>query len=123
MISHVIEKLRKGVFRPSDLGSRYAQLLETLWQRTDGNTNGIRTKVAPPHQQLSQLQQQPFSNNQDDFFSWLDLQAVGEYLSNDTQIDQSVGIDKPQYTELPRQDNLTWSDMGWLADAESNLFF
>jgi hypothetical protein len=103
MITTTILRLRKASIWPQDFGSRYAQLLELLWQRTDPDVSGnsqprTRTQygaAAPsPNQHQTSLQQAQEShppgptgstsfNHQSDFFSWLDLQAVGDAVSGD----------------------------------------
>jgi hypothetical protein len=105
MINATILRLRRASIWPQDFGSRYAQLLELLWQRTDTETsNNSQPRVRSNHSQEAlsptqnshltpsrQTQQSPAAapvtstsfNPQSDFFSWLDLQAVGDAVSGE----------------------------------------
>ncbi|KAH9211155.1 hypothetical protein DL95DRAFT_437358 [Leptodontidium sp. 2 PMI_412] len=93
MIKDVIRHLQKASVRANDFTSRYSELLDRLWQRKDSETqtrvsqtpnpgatnipdsNGF---VPPPlrNQHVNMFAQQ-------DEFSWLDLQAVGELVTGE----------------------------------------
>jgi len=117
MITTTILRLRKASTWPHDFGSRYAQLLELLWQRTDpesSNNGQARTQAehsgpaTSPNQHsyrtpLRQVKQifpsEPTTsaafNPQSDFFSWLDLQAVGDAVSGEQNQSLNPGIPGP----------------------------
>jgi hypothetical protein len=119
MISESIKRLRRGSFRPSDFGTRYSQLLDLLWQRTD---------VSQTRENLSLLVANMPSGTTppympEDEFSWLDLQAVGEFLSQ-VPTDFDYGLDNVQhYVQASRRGSVSWNDMGWPVDNDMNRFF
>lgn len=87
MIFQTMDVLRRASLTPQDAGSRYAKLLELLWHNPRSNT-----ATAPPAHQHSESQPSgsltvdaggymQFSPAND--FSWLDLEAVGDYVSGD----------------------------------------
>lgn len=124
MISDFIERLQQGSHRPSDLGSRYARLLEILWQRTDNDSGSNRSVVAYQLRQepVSQRQHRPL--NSQNGFSWLDLQSVNEFLSADPDLDVNIGFENlQQFEQGSRPDNMAWNDMGWPADDDMNHLF
>ncbi len=121
MISESINRLRKGSVRPSDFGSRYSQLLDLLWKRTDEVTSQDRSSISVTNLRSGTT---PPALPEDDF-SWLDLQAVGEFLSGD-QVpgDLDFGMDNvQQYVQASRRGSVSWNDMGWPVEDEMNRFF
>lgn len=91
LVSRTTEQLRRASAGPDDMGSRYARLLELLW-----NPHHSKAAVAPKRRSTgnkelsianlasSTVPEQPpmhFSPAND--FSWLDLGAVGDYVSGD----------------------------------------
>jgi hypothetical protein len=64
--------------------------------------------------------------NPADEFSWLDVQAVGEFLTGDQDpgADLGLGTDNVlQYVQASRQASVSWNDIGWPEDNELNRFF
>jgi hypothetical protein len=127
LISDTIERFRKDSTRPSDLGARYARLLELLWQRTDENkvpasredaslTDDNTQGQTPTPQQIV-----GFGQNQ---FSWLDLQAVGDMLSGDSRPEADISMgNMQQFMEASRPESMGWNDMGWQVENHSSRFF
>lgn len=109
--------------RPSDFGSRYSQLLELLWKRTDlspmNESQNTNTSVPDARARTT-----PLVMNEDEF-SWLDLQAVGEFLSGDqVPPDLEFGMDDvQQYMLASRRGSISWNYMGWPPDNDMNRFF
>lgn len=120
MISESIKRLKKGSVRPSDLGNRYSQL-ELLWQRADMGSPKARSSTQSIDLHLGTTPP-PFP---EDEFSWLDLQAVGDFLSGEqVPTDFDFGVESvQQYVQASRRGSLAWNDMGWPADNDMNRFF
>ena len=84
MILQTIGVLRRASLSPQDAGSRYARLLELLWHKPRSSTVSVHSH---PDAQLSGSQtvdmggSMQFSPATD--FSWLDLEAVGDYISGE----------------------------------------
>ncbi|KAL3483781.1 hypothetical protein BJX62DRAFT_219637 [Aspergillus germanicus] len=85
LITDTISRLRNGAVRPTGLGPRYAHILDVLWKRTDraerGRDLSPPTFGEAPHQQPSFSDRNPSLNNE---FSWLDLEAIGDFVWGDT---------------------------------------
>jgi hypothetical protein len=87
MISETVDRPRRASAGPDDIGSRHARLLEQLWKlksafssachetqrNNDMQLTGAMTKQVPQRTYMK------FSPAGD--FSWLDLDAVGDYVS------------------------------------------
>ncbi|KFY31990.1 hypothetical protein V493_00625 [Pseudogymnoascus sp. VKM F-4281 (FW-2241)] len=116
MITDSISRLRAGSVRPCDFGSRYAQLLELLWRQTDEEL-----PITDPHPALN-VQRPPFGAQDD--FSWLDLQAVGEFLTGEPdQIEFSFGDNNvQQFVQASRRGSMGGNDLSWPGD-DMNRFF
>ncbi|OBT61479.1 hypothetical protein VE03_09349 [Pseudogymnoascus sp. 23342-1-I1] len=124
MIKDSISRLRAGSIRPCEFGSRYAQLLELLWRRTDegvAQQDGTTIPVPDTHPALT-VQRPPISVP--DEFSWLDLQAVGEFLTREPDpIDFNFSSNNvQQFAQASRRGSMTWNELGWLDD-DLNRFF
>jgi hypothetical protein len=121
MISESIKRLRKGSVRPSDFGSRYSQLLDLLWQRTDVSQTSKNSSLSVANMHSGTTP--PYMP--EDEFSWPDLQAVGEFLSGDqVHTDFDFGLDNVQhYVQASRRGSVSWNDMGWPLDDDMNRFF
>lgn len=80
LISDAISSLRKGTTGSSELGARYANLLEILWKRVD------RLSVTDDGNPTFDDRARPFPQFQvcpsylQDGFSWLDLEAIGDFV-------------------------------------------
>ncbi|OJJ87605.1 uncharacterized protein ASPGLDRAFT_118850 [Aspergillus glaucus CBS 516.65] len=131
LVTRTTEVLKRASAGPDDIGSRYSRLLELLWQ----------TKPAPiaspaGTQQSNDLMQTTLSNclsdqnKHVDFspandFSWLDLEAVGDFVSGDQISGAGMGFDALQTPDLYQtgQDRLqSWQVSTWPGDMSSLLF-
>lgn len=131
LVTRTTEVLKRASAGPDDIGSRYSRLLELLWQ----------TKPAPiaspaGTQQSNDLVQTTLSNclsDQNKYvdfspandFSWLDLEAVGDFVSGDQISGAGMGFDAFQNPDLYQtgQDRLqSWQVSTWPSDM-SNLLF
>ncbi|KFZ07856.1 hypothetical protein V502_09689 [Pseudogymnoascus sp. VKM F-4520 (FW-2644)] len=124
MIKDSISRLRAGSVRPGEFGLRYAQLLELLWRQTDeevAQRDGTTIPVTDPHPALM-VQRPPI--NAPDEFSWLDLQAVGEFLTREPDpIDFNFSNNNvQQFAQASRRGSITWNDLSW-PDDDLNRFF
>jgi hypothetical protein len=88
LVRRTTERLRRASAGPDDMGSRYARLLELLWKPKQ-TTNATSPQSSRMNKDLSMSTNQPnfespflnFSPAND--FSWLDLPAVGDFVSGD----------------------------------------
>lgn len=124
LIFDTIGRLRRDSTRPTDFGARYARLLELLWQRTsDGAPFSYQTTVlnvaaaSPTLSQSHQAVAHP-KRGQDDF-SWLDLQSVGDLLSDFPETETAPD----GYMQFSRRGSPTWNEMSWFGVNDSVLFF
>ncbi len=130
MIKDVIRHLQKASVRPNDFTSRYSELLDRLWQRKDSET---QTRVS--HTPNPGAQNVPDANGfippqprqqhvnmfaQQDEFSWLDLQAVGELVSGEQSFG---GVDAGGYTQFMPMGGGEWGDLGMMDGEDINRFF
>ncbi|KAE8355105.1 hypothetical protein BDV28DRAFT_60408 [Aspergillus coremiiformis] len=133
LVTRTTDVLKRASAGPDDIGSRYSRLLELLW----------RPKAAPiassaETQQSSDFQVQsntiahplPEQSNYMHFspandFSWLDLEAVGDYVSGDQLAGTNpLAFDSfqnpdPYQTEQDRSQ--TWQ-LNWPGDMTNLLF-
>jgi hypothetical protein len=143
MIIKTVNQLERASVSPHDLGSRYARLLELLWLKPKSNgTNGTPAIQPPPIMPSSgSLQPSPladptymeFSPAYD--FSWLDLEAVGDYvISADHMatgtgplpiVDTSGTLHSDATAYVPTQDARTSWQMynNWPAEVNGTLLF
>lgn len=134
LVSQTTEVLRRASAGPDDIGSRYSRLLELLWQAKPA---AATTSPAGTHQSndlamQTTLPSLPDHNKYVHFspandFSWLDLEAVGDYVSGD-QISGAgaLGFDAFQNPELYQtgQDrSQIWQVPTWSGDMSSSLLF
>ncbi len=135
MILQTMSVLRRASLSPQDPGSRYARLLELLWQKPRPDTN-----KGPPVQDHSETQQtgslildaggyiQPSPAND---FSWLDLEAVGDYVSGEQLGGGHMMAPMAAYQTQPMlapmmQNGAQWqqpSAYNWQFDLNGNLLF
>jgi hypothetical protein len=121
MINDVIRHLQKASVRPNDFTSRYSQLLERLWQRKDGEPrmNNSTTNLPDSHGfVVTPSRPAPQYNHQQNEFSWLDLQAVGELVTGDH--DNGFGMDG--YTQFMTMAG-DWGDLSLMDGEDVNRFF
>ena len=136
MIKDVIRRLQKASVRPNDFTSRYSELLDRLWQRkdsenqsrlnstvtTDTNNNASHPSIPAS---TGPFVSQPMRNTswytgQQDEFSWLDLQAVGELVTGEAGGFGAVeGYSQSQFMPMAGD----WGDLGLLEGDDINRFF
>lgn len=142
------EVLKRASVSAQDPGSRYARLLELLWlSNAPSNTKQPRpytptqaqlnsptaasdTQVSTGSLKLDAQGFMQFSPAND--FSWLDLEAVGDFVSGDQMMQQSGANmlpNMPDYTAASFMPDTSWgqtpgmSTMGWQFDLNGNLLF
>lgn len=135
MILQTMDVLRRASLSPQDAGCRYARLLELLW---DKPRSGKVTQPSVHHRSESQhsgsltldaggyMQYSPAND-----FSWLDLEAVGDYVSGEQLGGASMlapmASYQPQPTTVPPVQNGTqWqhpSAYSCQFDLNGNLLF
>jgi len=133
MIKDVIRRLQKASVRPNDFTSRYSELLERLWQRKDSEPQSRLNSTAVVDTSNSNQQNNPglvgpyippparitgWYNGQQDEFSWLDLQAVGELVTGDGA--GYGGVDGYSQFMTTATD---WGDLGLMEGNDVNRFF
>ena len=139
LIYQTVDVLRAAGVTPQDPGSRYARLLELLWMKTK-NAIPMHSHVpSSPHGSDAQLSSSgsltmdamgnmQFSPTND--FSWLDLEAVGDFVSGDLNNNMLVpmaGFPATSAPYLPQDNNMQWQQPNvgnWQPiDMQGNLFF
>lgn len=126
MIKDVIRHLQKASVRPNDFTSRYSELLDRLWQRKDSETqtrvsqtpNPGATNVPDANGFVAPQARSQHVNMfaQQDEFSWLDLQAVGELVTGEQGFGAVDG-----YTQFMPMGG-EW-DLGLMDGEDINRFF
>lgn len=142
LVSRTTERLKRASAGPDDIGSRYARLLELLWKpkaapattSTEARPNQDM-QISSSSSSLPNCVPEPtymhFSPAND--FSWLDLEAVGDYVSGD-QIPGAgagagagvLGFDAYQNSNMytPGQSRPeAWQTPFWTGDMTNNLLF
>ncbi|KPI42797.1 uncharacterized protein AB675_2215 [Cyphellophora attinorum] len=118
LVYHVTEVLKRASVSAQDPGSRYARLLELLWLKSPTTTSRPNaTPAAPAVAQLpmsspaaaSDTQMSTGSLKMDaqgfmqfspaNEFSWLDLEAVGDFVSNDQMLQS--GSNANMFSNMP----------------------
>ncbi|EXJ94911.1 hypothetical protein A1O1_00029 [Capronia coronata CBS 617.96] len=142
LVGQAMEVLRRASVSAQDPGSRYARLLELLWLKTPKGSSHVQHHMQSPAASDTQLSStgsvrvdaqgyMQYSPAND--FSWLDLEAVGEYVSGDQMpgsgislLAPMVGYDAPP-SFMPQAQGMQWqqqnSGMNWPIDGSGNLFF
>ncbi|KAE8441359.1 hypothetical protein EG329_005462 [Mollisiaceae sp. DMI_Dod_QoI] len=131
MIKDVIRRLQKASVRPNDFTSRYSELLDRLWQRKDSETqtrvaqtptNATNNTIAeangfppPPARSMGMN-----GFTQQDEFSWLDLQAVGELVSGEGAFGGVEGYTQQQFMPMGGGE---WGEFGFMGGDDVNRFF
>ncbi|KAJ5725403.1 uncharacterized protein N7483_006760 [Penicillium malachiteum] len=134
LVARTTEVLKHASAGPDDIGSRYARLLELLWKskpsnmapaaaETPQNTDfAMQTALTNPVSDPSYMDFSPAND-----FSWLDLEAVGDYVSGDPVSGGLLGLDAFQNPADPYQSgqdrSQNWQASAWLGDMSSNLLF
>lgn len=143
LVFQTMEVLKRASVSAQDPGSRYAKLLELLWMKphktpmqkshpvqspatSDGPLSSSGSVRVDAHGYMQ------FSPAND--FSWLDLEAVGEYVSGDQMAGNGMNILAPMAafdTSSPfmaQGQNMPWqpttnNGMNWPTDWNGTLFF
>lgn len=131
LVARTTEVLKQASAGPDDIGSRYSRLLELLWKAKPAT---IAASAETP--QSAEFAMQALSNpvadpSYMDFspandFSWLDLEAVGDYVSGDQISGGLLGLDafqNPDPYQAGQDRSQTWQPSTWLGDMSSNLLF
>jgi hypothetical protein len=130
LVARTTEVLKQASAGTDDVGSRYARLLELLWKAKPANpstelqTNSdfpmqtaLPNPVADPYMHFS-----PAND-----FSWLDLEAVGDYVSGDQISGGLLGLDAFQNSsdvyQAGQDRSQPWQPSTWMGDMSSNLLF
>ena len=142
MVLHAVDVLKKASVSPEDPGSRYARLLELLWLKPKSGVPVIRTAGSDSHSDTGSQLTPAGSLSMDqgghmhfspaNGFSWLDLEAVGDFVSGDQMTGanllapmrspQPMGVDFPPQMQPMNQ----WQQLepyNWPVDLNGNLLF
>lgn len=130
LVYRAMDTLNLASLSPQHAGSRYARLLELLWVKSAKSTqprHNIRSPAAQSDSQLSStgsikldagghMQYSPAND-----FSWLDLEAVGDFVladpmavSSSANILAPMGGYQPPTAFLNNADAMSWSPQGGL---------
>ncbi|KIW54594.1 hypothetical protein PV05_06943 [Exophiala xenobiotica] len=140
LVIQAMDVLKRASVSAQDPGSRYARLLELLWVKPPKGGIQVQQPVQSPAASDTQLSSSGsvrvdaqgyvlYSPAND--FSWLDLEAVGDYVSGDQLSGNGVnllapmaGFDPPP-SFMPPTQGMQWQQpnngMNW--DWTGNLFF
>ncbi|GAB1212398.1 hypothetical protein ATERTT37_001536 [Aspergillus terreus] len=135
LVTRTTDCLKRASAGPDDIGSRYSKLLELLWKPRSTTTaspagthqtSDVRMQGSTMPRVPEQSPYFHFSPAND--FSWLDLEAVGDYVSGD-QISgtNSLAFDAFQNPELyqagQERSSQPWQVPSWSGDMTTNLLF
>lgn len=103
LVHQCIEVLRQASLSPQDAGSRYARLLELLWMRPLKQTQPYPAMQSPAARSDSQISSSGsirmdaggYMQYSPAGFSWLDLEAVGDFVSGDPSFMGMGGYQNP----------------------------
>ncbi|KAK5945497.1 hypothetical protein PMZ80_002702 [Knufia obscura] len=140
LIHQCIDVLRQASLSPQDAGSRYARLLELLWMRPLKHGHSyppIQSPAARSNSQLSstgsiKLDAGGYMQYSPAGFSWLDLEAVGDFVSGDAMpnsgtpfMDMGGYQNSAQFMPSPNAMNWQGQDAmnGFQLDLNGNLLF
>jgi hypothetical protein len=142
MVLQAVNVLKRASVSPEDPGSRYARLLDLLWLKPKTSVPVLRHTGSDTHSDTgSQLTSAgSLSLDQGGYmqfspangFSWLDLEAVGDYVSGDQMA--SANLLAPMRAPQPMGVGFTpqmqhmnqWQQPGpysWQVDLNGNLLF
>lgn len=132
LVSRTTDVLKRASAGPDDIGARYARLLELLWKTKSMPTaspaathrsNELQMQSAFPNSFPDQNSYVYFSPAND--FSWLDLEAVGDYVSGDQMPGAgALGIDTFQNPDsFAAEGSQLLQTSAWAGDLGANLFF
>ncbi|PLB48333.1 C6 transcription factor [Aspergillus steynii IBT 23096] len=130
LVTRTTEVLKRASAGPDDIGSRYSRLLELLWQSKStsitspaGTHQGSDLRLQSSslaHRMAEQANYVHFSPAND--FSWLDLEAVGDYVSGDQISGNTLAFDAFQNPDPFQDRSQTWQ-VPWSGDMSSSLLF
>ncbi|EXJ90122.1 hypothetical protein A1O3_03191 [Capronia epimyces CBS 606.96] len=143
LIVQVTEVLKKASVSTQDAGSRYARLLELLWIKPPKDSSHVQQPMESPAMSDTQLSSSAGSVRVDahgymqyspaNDFSWLDLEAVGDYVSGDQIPGNGISGLAPMAAYetapsfMPQTQGISWhqqnNGLSWPMDGSSNLFF
>ena len=133
LITRTTDVLKRASSGPDDIGIRYARLLELLWKPKSAlaaspaaaqPSNDIQMQSTFPNSFSGQSNYVYFSPAND--FSWLDLEAVGDYVSGDQMPGAgTIGLETLQNADVfPTEDrSQQLQPPAWAGDMGANLFF
>lgn len=131
LVIRTTEVLKQASAGTDDVGSRYARLLELLWkpkptnppeEKQQNSDFSLQTALPNPVADTGYMQFSPAND-----FSWLDLEAVGEYVSGDQISNGLLGLDAFQNASDLYQSrearSQSWQPSAWMGDMSSSLLF
>ncbi|CAG7956868.1 unnamed protein product [Penicillium olsonii] len=128
LVARTTQVLKQASAGTDDVGSRYARLLELLWKPKPTNPSADQTAEFPMQTPLPNPVTDPgymqFSPAND--FSWLDLEAVGDYVSGDQISGGLLGVDAFQNTSdvyQGQERSQSWQPSAWMGDMSNSLLF
>lgn len=133
LITRTTDVLKRASAGPDDIGTRYARLLELLWKSKSAPaaspaaaqpSNNLQMQSTFPNSFPDQSNYVYFSPAND--FSWLDLEAVGDYVSGDQMPGAgTLGLDTFQNPDVFPTDDRSQllQPPAWAGDISTNLFF
>lgn len=132
LVARTTEVLKQASAGPDDIGSRYSRLLELLWRTKPSMSTATAETQQNNDFSMSTALPNPVSDSYMNFspandFSWLDLEAVGDYVSGDQISGGLLGLDAFQNTsdlyQSGQDRSQIWQPSAWLGDMSSNLLF
>lgn len=131
LVARTMEVLKQASAGSDDIGSRYSRLLELLWKTKPSMMTASAETPQNSDFAMQTTLTNPVTDSYMDFspandFSWLDLEAVGDYVSGDQISGGLLGLDAFQNTSepfQPGQDRSAWQPSAFLGDMSSNLLF
>ncbi|EXJ62246.1 hypothetical protein A1O7_02679 [Cladophialophora yegresii CBS 114405] len=143
LVLQTMDVLKRASVSAQDPGSRYARLLELLWMKPHKPASQLPHPLQSPATSDGPLSSSgsvrvdaqgymQFSPAND--FSWLDLEAVGDYVSGDQMPGNGMNILAPMAgfetsaPFTPQGQNMQWQQTSnnganWPTDWNGNLFF
>ncbi|KAL3472007.1 hypothetical protein BJX99DRAFT_13288 [Aspergillus californicus] len=128
LVTRTTEVLQRASAGPDDVGARYARLLELLWRAkptapaspagTQQSNDVLMQNTNPLSNCMPDGGYMHFSPAND--FSWLDLEAVGDYVSGDPG---TLSMDAFQNAGLYTGSDRLWQTPMWSGDMTSSLLF
>lgn len=138
MVNVTIDRLERASVKRHDMGSRYSRLLRLLWRKTpmrveQNNNADLRPEAEPITRLGGQQSSQEFDLSamvphqfiNHSAFSWLDLDAVGNFATQNNSVVPSLSGSMGDLMDDPGEmDDLTlFTDYRWLNDDNPNMIF